>query len=94
MPAFERVHQDVKDRVAFVGLDSADTRDEAKALAAKTGVTYDLLYDPKGGFVAATGAVSLPSTFFVDSNGKVVSAKTGALDEAALRAKLTELFGS
>jgi thiol-disulfide isomerase/thioredoxin len=88
MPAFERVHQDVKDRVAFVGLD------EAKALAAKTGVTYDLLYDPKGGFVAATGAVSLPSTFFVDSNGKVVSAKTGAFDEAALRAKLTELFAS
>lgn len=94
MPAFERVHQDVQDRVTFVGLDSADGRDEAKAMAARTGVTYDLLYDPKGGFVAATGAVSLPSTFFVDAAGRVVGAKTGALDEAALRAKLTELFGT
>ena len=92
MPAFERVHQDVKGAVTFIGIDSSDNRDDAKALAAKTGVTYDLLYDPTGSFVAATGAVSLPSTFFVDANGKVVAAKTGALDEAGLRSRLQELF--
>jgi len=92
MPAFERVHQSVKDGVTFIGIDSSDNRDDAKALATKTGVTYDLLYDPTGSFVSATGAVSLPSTFFVDADGKIVAAKTGALDEAGLRRRLQELF--
>ena len=47
---------------------------------------------PPGASWRPRAAVSLPSTFFVDANGKVVAAKTGALDEAGLRSRLQELF--
>ncbi len=93
MPAFEQVHQAMKDRFGFVGLNSRDDRNEARSVARSTGVTYDLLYDPKAGFVADTGVVAFPSTLFVDPGGKVVAVHAGALKADELRAKLQELFG-
>jgi thiol-disulfide isomerase/thioredoxin len=94
MPDFEQVHQAVGDRVQFVGLNSRDDRTEATKLATRTGVTYDLLYDPAADFVADVGVVSLPSTLFVDEHGTVVATKTGKMDAGQLRSKLTELFGA
>jgi thiol-disulfide isomerase/thioredoxin len=94
MPAFEEVHQEVGIEVQFVGLNSRDDRTEAQKLATRTGVTYDLLYDPAAGFVADVGVVSLPSTLFVDEHGTVVATKTGKMDAGQLRAKLAELFGA
>ena len=67
---------------------------QAKELATRTGVTYDLLYDPAAGFVADVGVVSLPSTLFVDEHGTVVATKTGKMDAGQLRAKLAELYGA
>ena len=94
MPDFEQVHQEMGDEVQFVGLNSRDDRTEAKKLATRTGVTYDLLYDPAADFVADVGVVSLPSTLFVDEHGTVVATKTGKMDAGQLRSKLTELFGA
>ena len=74
----QEVHTELGDKVAFVGLNSRDDRGEATSVAARTGVTYDLLYDPKAGFVADTGVVAFPTTLFVDADGKIVSVKAGA----------------
>ena len=94
MPDFEQVHQEVGDEIQFVGLNSRDDRTEAMKLATRTGVTYDLLYDPAAEFVADVGVVSLPSTLFVDEQGTVVATRTGKMDAGQLRSKLTELFGA
>jgi cytochrome c biogenesis protein CcmG/thiol:disulfide interchange protein DsbE len=94
MPDFEQVHQEVGDEIQFVGVNSRDDRGEARKLAARTGVTYDLLYDPTASFVADVGVVSLPSTLFVGPTGTIVASKAGKMDARELRAELTELFGA
>jgi thiol-disulfide isomerase/thioredoxin len=89
MPAIERVHQEVKDRVTIVGVDTGDpSRADAKKLAAKTGVTYDLAIDQDSQLADALEFVVLPTTVFVDASGRVVTSHAGALDER----KLTDLI--
>jgi thiol-disulfide isomerase/thioredoxin len=89
MPAIERVHQEMKDRVTIIGIDTSDpSRTNAKRLAAKTGVTYDLAIDQSGELAQALDFVVLPTTVFVDANGRVVKSHAGALDEG----KLTDLI--
>ena len=70
MPALEQVHEEVKDQVTFVGIALQGRPDRAQQLAQQTGVTYDLLYDPKASFVADTGIVTFPTTFFVDAEAR------------------------
>jgi thiol-disulfide isomerase/thioredoxin len=89
MPAIERVHKELKDRVTIIGIDTSDpSRSDARKLAAKTGVTYDLAIDQSGELAQALDFVVLPTTVLVDANGRVVKSHAGALDEG----KLTDLI--
>jgi peroxiredoxin len=92
MPAFEAVHQSMGDRVRFVGIDSQDAIDRARAFAKKVGVTYDLWRDPEGQLYAALKLVALPSTLLVDATGHIVYSRTGAMTAEQLSAKLNEVF--
>ena len=93
MPAIERVHQQVKDRVTIVGVDTQDpSRSDANKLAAKTGVTYDLAIDQNGELAQALDVVVLPTTVLVDANGRVVTSKAGALDEGRLTDLIDKSF--
>ena len=94
MPAIEEVHGELGDQITFVGINSRDDRGEAKSVAARTGVTYDLLFDPKAGFVADTGVLAFPTTLFVDAEGRIVSSKAGPIDADGLRSRLAEAFGT
>ncbi|MPY94947.1 MAG: redoxin domain-containing protein [Acidimicrobiia bacterium] len=55
MPAFERLHHQLGDRVAFVGINHQDGRSDALALLAETGVTYPSAHDPAGEVAQAYG---------------------------------------
>lgn len=93
MPDFERVHADLGDRVTFVGVNSKDLLDEARATAERAGVTYPLVRDPRGKLLEGLKGSGMPMTVFVDARGTIVDIHNGALTEADLRARLTELFG-
>jgi cytochrome c biogenesis protein CcmG, thiol:disulfide interchange protein DsbE len=84
MPAIERAHQQLGDRVAIVGLTDDPNLDAARKAAATAGVTYPLLVDTDGRFQSDLGLTGLPATVFVDADGKVVATHNGTLDEAAL----------
>jgi cytochrome c biogenesis protein CcmG/thiol:disulfide interchange protein DsbE len=91
MPAFEAVHQELGDDVAFLGLNIQDQVSAASALVEKTGVTYDIARDPSGELARALGMVVMPSTYFVSAEGTVVDAKAGAMDADELRRRIDEL---
>lgn len=93
MPALEAVHVEVGDRVRFVGVNRADVTERARELAARTGVTYELVSDPDSVFFVAVGARAMPTTLFVDARGNVVHAHAGPLDEAALRRLISTHLG-
>lgn len=98
MPGFEKVHQSVKDEVAFLGIDQCETcqggsLDAARDLAKETGVTYRLAEDPNGSVFVAFGGSSMPTTLFINEDGEVVERVGGMLEEGQLRDLVERLFG-
>lgn len=90
MPDLEAVHQASEGEVAFVGVNTQDTREQASALVEETGVTYDLVRDPDGELFRAFGVFGMPTTFYVDASGDVVHQHTGLLTREDLVADLEE----
>jgi thiol-disulfide isomerase/thioredoxin len=90
MPAFEKVHQQFGDKVAFVGINNQDSLDAARELASKTGVTYPLWQDQRGDFFVDMKLAAMPTTVLVSSAGTVVATQSGAMDEAKLTALIND----
>ena len=98
MPDFEKVHRSVSEDVTFLGIDQCEScqggsRDAAERLARETGVSYRLAEDPNGSVFVAFGGSSMPTTIFIDANGRVVENVGGMLSEAQLRDYIARLFG-
>ena len=91
MPAFEAVHQQVGDEVAFVGVNHQDDRDAALRLVDETGVTYPSAYDPQGVVAYDYAVRGMPTTVFITADGLVAAHHTGELTQTDLRAALDEL---
>lgn len=91
MPAFEQVHQQLGQEVAFLGMNLRDQVSAASALVERTGVTYDIARDPSGELARTLGLVVMPSTYFVSPEGRVVDAKAGAMDAEELSRRIEQL---
>ena len=84
MPEFEEVHQERRDEVRFVGLNTQDSLAQARQLAVQTGVSYDLGLDPDGELFRDFEVVSMPSTYLVNEAGAIVHRHAGILDAQQL----------
>jgi cytochrome c biogenesis protein CcmG, thiol:disulfide interchange protein DsbE len=94
MPSFEQVHRDLGDKVAIVGLNNQDRADKAQELATKTGVTYPLLRDPNGELFVDMQLAVMPTTLFVDTAGRVVYTRAGAMDATEIRELIDQKLGA
>lgn len=92
MPGLESVHQELGDRVAFLGVSERETADDARALVEETGVTYEIGRDPGGDIITAYSGVGMPTTVLVASDGTITSSHTGRVTpeelEQAIRDEL------
>ena len=77
-------------RVAFVGIDTTDSRAEAAALLDEAHVTYPAAYDPKGTLKTSYGVRAMPTTFFVRADGTIADEVPGRLTATTLAAGLGE----
>ena len=91
MPAFEAVHQELGDRVTFIGVNVVDQPSDAARMVEQTGVTYKLVRDPKRTLLAWFGGTQMPTTAFVDSTGRVVAVLTESLTADELRREIEKL---
>ena len=92
MPAIEAVHRALGDRVAFLGVDTRDTRRVAKAVVRSTGVRYPSGFDPSGRTARNYAVLGMPTTVFIASDGRVLRTHVGQLAEARLRGLVREAF--
>lgn len=60
------------DRVAFIGVNTKDFSNEARAWQRKHGITYPSVHDGSGTVLTKWGGLPLPRIFFVSRSGKVV----------------------
>ena len=70
--------------VAFLGLNIQDLRGDARAFAAKFGITHPSVRDARRGVADSYGATGIPETFFVDARGRVVGHVIGVVSEREL----------
>lgn len=91
MPDFEAVYQEVSDEVAFLGLSSIESVDDALDLIDRTGITYDVGRDPTGDSFADVGGLNMPTTVFIDAAGTVVEVHAGVLTADQLRDRVESL---
>jgi thiol-disulfide isomerase/thioredoxin len=94
MPAFERVHRRLGDRVAFIGINQRDQRGAALDLAERTGVSYRLAVDPAGRSFDAFGGFGMPTTALIRADGTVADVVVGQLDEALLTDRIRRDLGT
>ncbi len=92
MPDFEAVHQTMQDRVTFVGVNVQDQLADGKAIATRTGVTYDLVRDPRGEILRAFGGRVMPTTVFIGPDGKIVEVASKKLNAEELTEQIEKSF--
>jgi len=100
MPAFQKVYASLGGKVAFVGMNvlnlQGETMGAGRSFAKRTGVHYQLAFDPNGllyGHFQNPLRPAMPITVFVDARGIVKDLNIGALDEKGLRQKIQADFG-
>ena len=71
-PFFARQASKYADRVAFLGVDSQDSRADAKAFLEQRPVPYPQYFDPDGSIARVfRGGRAFPTTAFYDAAGKL-----------------------
>lgn len=93
MPDLEEVHQQLGDRVRFVGLAMQDRASDAEELVRRTGVTYRTAQDRDGTIFQLFGGKALPTTVLLDADGGVVVARAGQVDADDVRALIAQHLG-
>lgn len=92
MPVLAQVSAELAGRVDFVGIDHQDRREDALALLREAGVSYPTAFDPAGGAARDYELRGMPTTVFIDADGRVLATSLGELTESKLRIAILELF--
>jgi peroxiredoxin len=76
-PQFDNVYRQYKAKgVAFVGIDTKDTRSKAQAFVQDNDITYPMVFDEQGEVAVRLGkipALGLPFTVLLDKKGRVAA---------------------
>lgn len=89
MPDFNEAHikqgQDVSFLMVNMTDGSRETTDKAAAYIKQMGFALPVFYDKDGSAADAYKIRSLPSTYFIDAEGRIAAHAVGAIDSAALQ---------
>lgn len=90
MTGLQNLHRQFGTKLTIIGVDSGEPPADGTTLLKKVGATYPQVSDPRQTLTQALGATALPTTVFVDANGKIVGLESGARSEAKFRELITE----
>ena len=89
MPHFENAFKEYGGEIEFMMVNltdgSRDTVDGVKEFIREQGYTFPVYYDTTYSASVAYGVSSIPATVFINADGTVFTAATGALSEATLQ---------
>ena len=80
-PFFQRQARKLKGRVAFLGVDSKDTRDAAEAFLREFPTPFEHFFDPDGSVARVfKGGRAWPTTAYYTADGRLARTHYGAYD--------------
>ena len=88
MPAFQKVYEELGTDVHFVMVNVGEHMDAANEFLASTDYTFPVYYDVNNDASYAYQIGSIPTTFFIDAEGNLVTYQIGAMAESTLRASI------
>lgn len=92
-PALEKMWRFYKGRgVTFIGVNIQDGEEDARAYIEEFDITYPNGPDLGGRITIDYGVSGIPVTFFVNSEGLIVSRWVGPMDETLLAAHIEEIL--
>ncbi len=87
MPGFNNLYEKYKDDVAFVMVNLTDgireTVDTANQFIAESKYTFPVYFDTEQDAAIAYSVMSIPATYFIDSEGYIFYRRSGSLTEKA-----------
>lgn len=96
MPLFQSAWETYGDRVQFMIVNLTDGYNDTFSSAMKViennGYTFPVFFDTASEGAYAYGIYSIPMTYFIDSNGVIVSEHLGMLTEASLKAGIQSIL--
>lgn len=96
MPLFNDAHAEVKDKVVFMMVDLVDgqreTKEKGQKYLTERGFSLPVYFDNKQDAAYNYGISAIPTTFFIDAEGNIVSAHQGLISEGKLKAAIDALI--
>ena len=92
MPAFvDLFHERQEEGLMIVGVNAQETASQAAAFVDDFGITFPVVLDSRGEVQQLYSVRGLPTTVFIDREGRVVERWPGLLDRRALEESLAEI---
>ncbi len=85
MPALQRIHADLRDRLLVLGVNTRDFERPARATIQETAISYASVSDPEEKVRKGLGAIGPPVTVLLDTTGAIRYQHVGELTEQELR---------
>lgn len=79
MPEFQRIYNENKDKLAVIGVNLQESKENSEAFVKKLGITFPILLDPNAEVKDIYNVFTQPVTYFIDANGKIADKKFGPL---------------
>lgn len=95
MPDFDKAYQQLQGEVEFLMVNvtgGRETKEKAMAFIEENGFTFPVYYDLDMTASSTYGTYSLPTTFFIDSEGYGVAAAKGAINAETLQRGLDMIY--
>lgn len=89
MPDFQKVFEESGDEVEFMMINMTDgareTKESALAHIEENGYTFPIYFDTKQDAANAYQVFSIPTTYFIDAEGNIMTYASGAIEEEDLK---------
>lgn len=88
MPDFDKVYAELKDEITFLMVDlvgGQETMESGRAYAEQQGLSFPIYYDVDQEAATAYGIMYIPTSYFIDAAGNLVTGTSSAIDEETLR---------
>lgn len=89
MPDFQEAYLELGDRVNFLMVNMTDgsreTVDKASVFITQQGYTFPVYFDTAQNAAITYSVYSLPTTYFINAEGEIVTGATGAIDGETLQ---------
>jgi thiol-disulfide isomerase/thioredoxin len=82
-----------KDEIQFVYIDQEEGDHVVQAFIQRESIPYPILMDYDSEVARSYRVLSLPATFFIDSNGRIVNYHLGLMSPDMLENHIQELIG-